>query len=432
MARKKQQRRQKQTKRGFKNWPRAWLVAGVFGATLCIMLLSFISIPLALLGLGIFGLMGIIETEAHERSLWQQAASFKFKTLKDGQDALVKDMAKNTRDIEALKCKVRNDDAYEQPPAAMINKDMPSKRASLPLGLDYKEFPRSPRAIKPQRPAPVIPAQNDRENFEDLSDSIVRELIHHALYEERVDVFVQPIQRLPQRQTRFYEMFARIRARPGQYLPASRYMAIAEQDHLDDKVDNLLLLHCLKTLSESARIKRAAPFFINVKNTTLKNGAFMKRLLNFVAKNRELAPRLVFEIRQRDFDAMPAALLEIMRGLGTLGCSFSLDHARSLHIDVADLQHFKVRYVKIDAVHLLAAAQNGGKEFSALHKAKRKLEANGIGVIATKIENEEQMRKLLDFDLHYGQGYLFGKPELEGAYKSRGQGRRAGLEENAV
>ena len=426
MARKKQQRRQKQTKRGFKNWPRAWLVAGVFGATLCIMLLSFISIPLALLGLGIFGLMGIIETEAHERSFWQQAASFKFKTLKDRQDALVKDMAKNTRDIEALKCKVRNDDPCEQPQAAVASEDMPSKRAPLPLGLDYKELPRSPRAVKPRSRAPIIPAQNSRENFEDLSDSIVRELVHHALHEERVDVFVQPIQRLPQRQTRFYEIFARIRARPGQYLPASRYMAIAEQDHLDDKVDNLLLLHCLKTLSESAHIKRAAPFFINVKNTTLKNGAFMKRLLGFVAKNRELAPRLIFEIRQRDFDDMPPALLEIMRGLGRLGCSFSLDHVGSLQIDVADLQHFKVRYVKIDAAQLLAAAQNGGKEFSALHKAKRKLEANGIGVIATKIENEEQMRKLLDFDLHYGQGYLFGKPELEGAYKDRTRTRRGG------
>lgn len=398
-------------------------------------LLSFISVELAMFSLALFTLSAVVYGETRRRSFWEQAASFKFKTLKETQDSLAKEILINSRDIDVLKDDML--DLQTRPPAknteehtAQDESWMAPARAPLPFELETKPLPRSPRALRPQTPPPEPSTPGRDDDFDDVSDTIVRELLHHAMKEKRVDMFVQPIMRLPQRQIRFYEMFARIRARPGQYLPASRYMEIAEQDNLDGEIDNLLLLHCLKTIQGSAHVKKAAPFFINIKNSTLKNMEFMKRLLNFIAKNRDLAGRMVFEIRQSDFDSMPSALLEILRGMGKLGCSFSLDHVENLKMDIADLQHFKIRFVKFEASRL--SVHGVQKEFAALHRSKRKLEANGIGVIIEKIESEEQLRALLDYDIHYGQGYLFGKPELEGAYKSRARARRMGLEEDAA
>lgn len=433
MARKKKKKQTRAYKRG-----RVTIVTAGLIAIVTTTLLGFISIPLALLSLGIFSLVGMIEAEVYRREFWEKAASFKFKTLKDGQDTLTKNILSNAKAIERLKkdiseTKVR---AAEEAPATVFE-DVPDNpgRAALPFELDTKPLQKSLRATKPQTPdaPPPEPPMNDDSDdydYESVSDNVVRELVRHAMREKRVDVFIQPIMRLPQRQVRFYEMFARIRARPGQYLPASRYMEIAEQDNLDGEIDNLLLLHCLKTIQGSAHVKRAAPFFINIKDSTLKNTAFMKRLLGFVSKNRDLAPRLVFEIRQHDFDNMTPALLEIMRGLGTLGCSFSLDHVETLKIDIADLLHFKIRFVKFAANKLKADASS--KVFAEVHRNKRKLEANGIGVIVERIESEEQMRELFDYDVHYGQGYLFGKPELEGAYMKRERARRMGLDEDAA
>lgn len=428
MAKRKAQKgKRPYRKRGFKHWPRGWMVAAVFGATLCVTLLSFISIPLGMLGLGLFGVLGMIETEAYDRSLWEQSASFKFKTLKDNQDALAKEILANSRDVDALREEVA--DRSKHVPKEPL--PSPPRPSPLPFELETSPSPKQLRATKPQLPDDFYAERNTDEDYADMSDTIVRELLRHAMNDSRVDVFIQPVVRLPQRQTRFYEMFARIRARPGQYLPASRYMQIAEQDNLDGKIDDLLLLHCLKTLQESAHVQRAAPFFINIKNSTLTNMAFMKHLLSFLSRHRELAPRMVFEIRQSDFDAMSPAMLDVLRGLGKLGVSFSLDHVENLKIDVADLQHFKIRFVKVSAKHLLTSLAQA-KSFADTHKAKRKLEANGIGVIIEKIENEEQMRGILDYDVHYGQGYLFGKPELEGAYKSRERARRMGLDEDAA
>ena len=49
-------------------------------------------------------------------------------------------------------------------------------------------------------------------------------------------------------------------------------------------------------------------------------------------------------------------------------------------------------------------------------KAKRVLEGNGIGIIVSNVETEEALRSLLDFSLHYGQGYLFGRPDKADHY----------------
>jgi EAL domain-containing protein (putative c-di-GMP-specific phosphodiesterase class I) len=432
-----------------KNLSKTAVACAVFIGTIILTLLSFVSMELAMLTFGVMMLVSVLYFENRARGLWELTAAFKFKALRETQKNQGDEIARTSSDIEALKqdmkftkAQLRNlktavhePDAPEAPP---VSKSEPPPRALMEF-LEMEKTsqrrtppsqprPPAPRAIRPGQMMDDEPffeeAEAPREEeYEALSDTVIRELVTHAVEHSRVDVFVQPIMRLPQRQTRFYEIFARIRARPGQYLPAARYMPIAEQDNLQNDIDTMLLTQCLKTIESSAHVQRAAPFFINITSSTLKNTAFMKRLLGFLAKNRDLAPRLVFEMAQKDFADMPPALLEIIRGLGKLGCAFSLDHVTYFEFDIADLQRFKIRFVKIDA-RALTGNSNTEHGMHDVQKAKRVLEANSIGVIIAKIEDENILRSMLDFDIHYGQGYLFGKPELQGAYANRARIRR--------
>ena len=267
----------KKKQHGYKKPSRFFITTSIFLATITTTLLSFISLELALLSFGLFSLGTLAYSEGRRRHFWEAAASFKFKNLHETQDALTKDSVVHGADIDRLKDDVAHirstlDDIKTKP--VIMDEPDRHKRAALPFQLDTKPLPTSPRATKPRTLLSSPDLTGYDEDYDAVSDTIVRELLHHAIDEKRVDVFVQPVVRLPQRQVRFYEMFARIRARPGQYLPASRYMEIAEQDNLDDDIDTLLLLHCLKTIQESAHIKRAAPFFINIKNSTLTNKFF--------------------------------------------------------------------------------------------------------------------------------------------------------------
>lgn len=428
--------------------------SGIFIATIVLALLSFISLELAMLTFGVMSISAIVFFESRRRAFWELGAAFQFKHLRDQQKSTDKDLLRYGVAIDALKEEMKETRAALKsfkntpapamniaPPAQAEKPQPPSEKPSRALNalLDAVEANKNklrrpspaPLAIKPgqmieEPPAIQTTGANTIEDYDGLSDTVVRELLGHALSNKRVDVFVQPIVRLPQRQARFYEVFARIRARPGQYLPAAKYMPIAEQDNVQNEIDNLLLLQCLQTIEASAHLEKAAPFFLNITTSTLSNGMFMKRLLGFLTKNRPLARRLVFEMAQNEFANAPAGVLEIIKGLGKLGCSFSLDHVSDLEFDIYDLQDYKIRYVKIDAKRLYAPTKDASKEFAWVHRAKRKLEANAIGVIVEKIETEEQMRELLDYDVHYGQGYLFGKPDLQGAYANRARARRSG------
>jgi cyclic-di-GMP phosphodiesterase TipF (flagellum assembly factor) len=44
---------------------------------------------------------------------------------------------------------------------------------------------------------------------------------------------------------------------------------------------------------------------------------------------------------------------------------------------------------------------------------KRTMARHGIQLIAEKIESEAKLLEVLDLDVDYGQGYLFGEPQLD-------------------
>ena len=57
--------------------------------------------------------------------------------------------------------------------------------------------------------------------------------------------------------------------------------------------------------------------------------------------------------------------------------------------------------------------------FTLTRRLKKHLDAFGIDMIVEKIEGEDMLRELLDFNIDYGQGYLFGKPDHSAAFHKK-------------
>jgi cyclic-di-GMP phosphodiesterase TipF (flagellum assembly factor) len=106
-----------------------------------------------------------------------------------------------------------------------------------------------------------------------------------------------------------------------------------------------------------------------------------------------------------------------MAKLADLGFRFSLDKVVDLDLDLQDLARSDVKFIKVGAQLLLEElAEVDGRlvlrslpdlaaeDFAAL--ARR----YGVEVIAEKVENERQVVDILELDLHFGQGHLFGEP----------------------
>jgi cyclic-di-GMP phosphodiesterase TipF (flagellum assembly factor) len=85
-----------------------------------------------------------------------------------------------------------------------------------------------------------------------------------------------------------------------------------------------------------------------------------------------------------------------------------MDHVTDLRIGPRDLSDLGVRFVKIPAPLLLsktgAAADIHAADLSDL------LGRHGVSLIAERIETEASVVDLLDYDVRFGQGFLFSPP----------------------
>ena len=247
------------------------------------------------------------------------------------------------------------------------------------------------------------------QNF--VQDDELLGILRDALRSERVDVYLQPIVSLPQRKTRYYECYTRIRAEDGAVIGPDSYIELAERVGLVSAIDNLQLFRCVQLIRRTRNRNYDVAFFCNISGHSLKDTRFISDFVDFVAENSELAPNILFEIGQSDFDNAPPESIENLARLAELGFRFSLDQVKHLNLNFFGLAARSFRFVKIDARFLLDSSNEIESEI-VVGDIKQQLDRYGLNMIVEKIEKESDLVELLDFEVDYGQGFLFGEPRL--------------------
>ena len=243
------------------------------------------------------------------------------------------------------------------------------------------------------------------------------EIVREALTENRVDLFLQPIVSLPQRRTQFYESFSRLRDETGRVMMPAEYLSVAEPGGLVTAIDNLLLFRCVQIVRRLAKQDRKVGIFCNVSMASLADESFFPQFLDLLTANRDLAGALIFEIGQQAFDARGSVEARNMGKLADLGFRFSLDKLTSLDLDLQDLARSDVKFLKVGAQFLLEELTEldgrqilrslpdlAAEDFTTLTRRY------GVEVIVEKVETERQVIDVLDLNIGFGQGHLFGEP----------------------
>ena len=243
------------------------------------------------------------------------------------------------------------------------------------------------------------------------------ETVREALTENRVDLYLQPVVALPQRRTQFYESFSRLRDETGRVLMPAEYLAVAEPGGLITAIDNLLLFRCVQIVRRLAKQERKIGIFCNVSMASLADESFFPQFLELLTANRDLAGALIFEIGQAAFDARGSVEARSMGKLADLGFRFSLDKVTDLDLDLQDLARSDVKFLKIGAQMLLEELTEidgrlvlrslpdlAAEDFTTLTRRY------GVEVVAEKVEAERQVVDILELNIGFGQGHLFGEP----------------------
>ena len=245
----------------------------------------------------------------------------------------------------------------------------------------------------------------------DLDEQHILDIVREALRLDRVDVYLQPVVSLPQRRKRFYECYTRIRAADGSVIGPGQYIDIAERAGLVSAIDNMLLFRCVQLIRRSQQRSYDTAFFCNISAQTLSDTSFFADFTDFVVENPDLAPKLHFEFAQADIEAAPQESLLNLSRLAELGFRFSLDQVRHFDFDYTALADRHFLFVKVDANCLLEPPEDLRDDIDP-RDLRKALDRFGIDMIVEKIESEDKLLELLDYDVDYGQGYLFGEPRL--------------------
>jgi cyclic-di-GMP phosphodiesterase, flagellum assembly factor TipF len=269
----------------------------------------------------------------------------------------------------------------------------------------------SPAAPPPAVAAPAASALALEAAKSEAAKSASREMlaaIRSAIEANRIDLHLQPIVTLPQRKVRFYEAMSRLRTAGGDVVMAAEFISQAEAGGLMPKIDNLVVFRCVQVLRRLLIKNRDVGVFCNLSVATLTDAAVFPQLLEFLDANRAIAPSLVLEFTQSGLRGAGPIETESLAALRACGYHFSMDNVTDLRLEPRELASRGFRFVKLRASLIL----NRAGITADIHPGDLPdlLGRFGIDLVAEKIESEGAVVDLLDYDVKFGQGFLFSPP----------------------
>src|SRR3569623_429950 len=277
----------------------------------------------------------------------------------------------------------------------------------------YEPHPASiepPHATEQPAPAPVTPqniAGARSHAAAELSDILAA--VKSAAEANRIDLYLQPIVSLPQRKVRFYEAVSRLRDEKDHVFTAGQFIDAAEASGAISEIDYTVLFRCVQVLRRLHVRTKDVGMFCNVSAVTLANPDIFGECIAFLEANRALAPSLVLEFKQSTFRSLGPVEIEHLAALKRLGYQFSIDNITDLRIDGRELADRGVRYIKVPASLLLDQKEAATSDIHAA-ALPRLLTRFGFVLFVEKMLGVCSVEDLLDYDVRFGQGFLFSAP----------------------
>ncbi|MGJ4917891.1 EAL domain-containing protein [Bradyrhizobium sp. HKCCYLRH2060] len=262
--------------------------------------------------------------------------------------------------------------------------------------------PVASKITTPAPSAPVAPAVP-------RSQPQILAAVKGAIEDNRLDIYLQPLVTLPQRKVRFYEAVTRLRDERDQVVAAEDFIGIAEAAGLVGRIDHMVLLRCVQVLRRLMVRNKDVGIFCNISAATLSSPANFSQCLDFLEANRALAPSFVLEFKQSTLRSLGPTGAEHLAALAQRGYRFSIDHVTDLRFEPRELADRGVRFIKVPAALLLDPKQSSASDIHPTDLSDL-LGRFGIDLIAERIEGENSVVDLLDYDVRFGQGFLFAPP----------------------
>jgi len=239
-------------------------------------------------------------------------------------------------------------------------------------------------------------------------------LVAQAFEADRLELHLQPIVSLPHSRIHFYEVLARLRLADGTLLAPAEFLPVLECSGRASDFDRRILARSMAIARHLLACGSEAIVGVNLCAHSIAEPGFLWSLVSVIDASPELLGKIVLELPQHSWRHLDAEHKAALTALRERGVPFSLDRAADLRFDPQALAELGVRFMKLPADLMNAAAQQvdgryGGPERDVRDFAST-LRRQGIRLIADRVDQEEMVPVLCDLGVPLAQGFVLAVP----------------------
>lgn len=251
------------------------------------------------------------------------------------------------------------------------------------------------------------------ESYERLLDDTVEKIatFKQTVKDEDFDLAFQPIVDLKSGLIHHYEVLVRMK-NPDVFKNPFEFIDFGEKSGVISDFDLVMVQKAFEVLKKTAKKGNYPIIAVNLSGRSLSSFLFRDALKKIVAMHTKLRKQVIFEVTESaKIDDMKSAndFIQELRQGGNLCClddfgtgESSFDYLRNLQVD----------FIKIDGSYVRESlqTQRGRHMLKAMSGLCRDLNVTTIGEM---VEDEKAAALLWEAGVKFGQGYLFGKPEVD-------------------
>ncbi|QKK02649.1 MAG: EAL domain-containing protein [Pseudomonadota bacterium] len=255
---------------------------------------------------------------------------------------------------------------------------------------------------------------DDRRLAERFGERVWIDRIHHALSEQRMRLYWQPIVAVgpPPHRIKAVEILIRMQPSEAQNEPiaAAKFMPAAERYFLAQQIDRWVLDSLLdwmrdheKALASLDRIN------VNLSGRSLGDRCFLDHLGGLIDRHRDLLGKLCLEVTETALISNLEQARTVLERAHRGGCSIALDDFGTGVSSMSYLRHLPVDCLKIDGIFVRDIAQDRSA-FEFIREINRLAQTMGKVTVAECVETGEVAEALAEAGIDRMQGYLIGRP----------------------
>lgn len=250
----------------------------------------------------------------------------------------------------------------------------------------------------------VVPFDTEMLADERYRRFIEREL-RAALLTDELEVHYQPVHAAQDMQVRSHEALIRWRHKVRGMIPPAKFIPIAEESDLIDRLGSWVLRRALLDLPALG----SQAISVNVSPMQLRHDDFARKVAAILEETGTPAQCLIVEVTETvplDGDSIA---MDNLKALRALGVRVAIDDFGAGYASLQYLRGFDFDIIKIDRTYVANVTHSriDAMIVGAICDIARTL---SLEVVAEGIENEEQLRLLTDAGCTGLQGYHLGRP----------------------